>query len=75
MQVQGLGNQNRAKIIEGENPGKAEPMLRDENAEVDKNFLKDIRNMKKLIKDQVATDNWQVEQGIKTAKRSWNLEI
>ena len=30
--------------------------------------------MEKFIKDQVAKDNWQVEQGIKTAKRSWNLE-
>ena len=27
------------------------------------------------MKDQMAKDNWQVEQGIKTAKRSWNLEM
>ena len=36
--------------------------------------MEDIRGIEKLIKDQVAKDNWQVEQGIKTAKRSWNLE-
>ena len=36
--------------------------------------MEDVCGMEKLIKDQVAKDNWQVEQGIKTAKRSWNLE-
>ena len=49
-------------------------MLKDESAEIDKKFLEDICGMEKLIKDQLAKDNWQVEQGIKTAKRSWNLE-
>ena len=36
--------------------------------------MEDIRGMEKLIKYQITKDNWQVEQGIKTAKRSWNLE-
>ena len=49
-------------------------MLKDSNAESDKKFMEDICNMEQLIKNQVAKDNWQVDQGIKTAKRSWNLE-
>ena len=40
----------------------------------DKNFLDEIHKMEKLIKDQVTLDNWQVNQGIKTAIRSWKLE-
>ena len=36
--------------------------------------MRDICKMEKLIKDQVVKDNWQIEEGIKTAKRSWNLE-
>ena len=31
---QGPGNQNRARIMEGENPEKAEPMLKKEEAKV-----------------------------------------
>ena len=68
-QAQGSGNQNRARKIRCENPEVAEPILKDESAEVDKKFLEDINGMEKLIKDQVAKDNWQVEQGIKTAKK------
>ena len=30
--------------------------------------------METLIKDQVTLDNWQVDQGLKKAKRSWKLE-
>ena len=30
--------------------------------------------MEKLIKNHVAKDNWQVDKGIKTAKKAWNLE-
>ena len=30
--------------------------------------------MEKLIKDQIVKDNWQIKEGVKTAKRSWNLE-
>ena len=30
--------------------------------------------MKTLIKNQVTLDNWQIDQGLKTAKRSWKLE-
>ena len=71
-QVKGSGEQNNAKKLECENPEKAEPMLKDSNAESDKKFMEDISNMEKLIKDQVAKGNWQVDQGIKTAKRSWS---
>ena len=57
-QVKGSGEQNSAKKMECENPEKAEPMLKDSNAESDKKFMEDICNMEKLIKDQVAKDNW-----------------
>ena len=42
-QAQGPGNQNRAKIMQGKHPEKAEPMLKEDSAESDKKFLEDIR--------------------------------
>ena len=67
-QGKGSGDQNSAKKVECQNLERAEPMLKENNAEIDKKFMEDICGMENLIKDQVAKDNWQVEQGIKTAK-------
>ena len=33
--------------------------------------MDEIHKMDTLIKDQVTLDNWQIDQGLKTAKRSW----
>ena len=70
----GSGVHNVPTTMEGENPEKAEHILKEEKAKIDKNFLDGIHKMEKLIKDHVAQDNWQVDQGIKKAKRSWTLK-
>ena len=67
------GDKNSTKV-DHENPENLEPMLAESKAECDKELMRDICKMEKLIKDQVVKDNWQIEEGIKTAKRSWNLE-
>ena len=55
--------------MEKENPEKAEPILKEEKAKVDKNILDEIYKMETLIKEQVTLDNFQIYQGLKTAKR------
>ena len=72
--VKASRDQNSTKRLKRENPEKSEPMLKDSNAECNKELMKDICKMEKLIKDQVVKDNWQIQEGIKTAKKSWNLE-
>ena len=74
MHVKESGDQNSTKRLDPENPEKSEPMLKDSNAECNEDLMRDICKMEKLIKNRVVKDNWQIEEGIKTAKRSWNLE-
>ena len=71
---QGSGDQNPLRTMEEENAEKAEPILKEVKAKVDKKIFDEIHKMETLIKDQVTFDNWQVDQGLKTAKRSWKLE-
>ena len=65
---------NPSRKMKEENPEKAEPILKEEKAKVDKKILDEIHKTETLIKDQVTLDNWQIDQGIKTVKRSWKLE-
>ena len=71
---QETGEQNPLRTVKKENPEKADPILKEEKAKIDKNLSDEIHQMETLIKDQVTLDNWQVDHGLKTAKRSWKLE-